>query len=175
MLGLAIEVVVGSASHENLAASFSKERVDVPMAPATGLYLDELFFDGYNMRCDKNQSKSSSSSSNINDGNDDNDDDDNKDDNNNDNKDDKKTETIVPSEKLEWSSDPNIAPLIDSFRKDVVWPHIAKEADENVAFIEYLDEQRKHPHAYVPHAFKNGATNNDANNDANNNDNDNDE
>ena len=55
MLGLAIEVVNGTATDDNLASSFSKAKVDVPMAPATGLYLDELFFDGYNMRCDKMQ------------------------------------------------------------------------------------------------------------------------
>jgi hypothetical protein len=159
MIGLAIEIAVGSATETNLNVSFSKVKIDIPMAPATGLYLDELFFDGYNMKCEKIQNKDmkTCTSGDINDNNNDdkvNDDDDDEDNNNNpDNN--KKTETIVPSEKLLWSSDKQIAPLIDSFRKNTIWPHIIKESEENVTFIEYLDEQRKHPHYYKERVYNN--------------------
>jgi hypothetical protein len=115
------------------------------------------------------QSKTSSSTTANNDKDDDKD---NKDDDKDDDENDKKTETIVPSEKLEWSSDIHIAPLIDAFRKDTVWPHIAKEAEDNFAFVEYLDEQRKHPHSYIENVFKDQQVNRSSNN---NHDDDNDE
>lgn len=48
MVGFAIEVARGGASAEQLQAAFGDKRVDVPMAPSLGLYLNELFYDGYN-------------------------------------------------------------------------------------------------------------------------------
>lgn len=50
MVHFAVEICRGGATTENLAAAFGEDKVEIPMAPALGLYLDELFFEGYNIK-----------------------------------------------------------------------------------------------------------------------------
>ena len=55
MIHFAIEIARGGANMEQLQVAFSESKVDIPMAPAVGLYLDELFFDGYNIKMRREQ------------------------------------------------------------------------------------------------------------------------
>lgn len=50
MVGFVVDMVRGAAPETAFDAAFSSMRVDVPMAPGEGLFLDELFFDGYNKK-----------------------------------------------------------------------------------------------------------------------------
>lgn len=49
MVGMAIEVMHGSMSLDQMTYSFHANcKMDIPMIPALGLYLADIFFDGYN-------------------------------------------------------------------------------------------------------------------------------
>jgi tRNA pseudouridine(38-40) synthase len=50
MVGMATEVARGSASLETLDKTFTSSRMEIPMAPGLGLYLDELFYEQYNRK-----------------------------------------------------------------------------------------------------------------------------
>jgi tRNA pseudouridine(38-40) synthase len=50
MVGFVVDMVRGAAPETAFDSAFSSMRVDVPMAPGEGLFLDELFFDGYNKK-----------------------------------------------------------------------------------------------------------------------------
>jgi tRNA pseudouridine38-40 synthase len=54
MIGMAIELMRGNVSEELFQLSFRPEnRMDFPMIPSLGLYLYDLFFDGYNSKQSK--------------------------------------------------------------------------------------------------------------------------
>ena len=48
MVGMVCEVASGATGAETLSRTLSNSKVECPMMPGLGLYLDELFFDGYN-------------------------------------------------------------------------------------------------------------------------------
>lgn len=48
MIGLMISIVRGYCSDEVLLKSWGPMKMDIPKAPGMGLFLDELFFQGYN-------------------------------------------------------------------------------------------------------------------------------
>jgi tRNA pseudouridine(38-40) synthase len=50
MVGMCCEVASGAVDMETLSRTQSDKKVEVPMVPGLGLYLDELFFDGYNQK-----------------------------------------------------------------------------------------------------------------------------
>lgn len=50
MVGYAVDVARGAVAPEVLGVALSSQKVDVPMAPGQGLYLDELYFEGYNLK-----------------------------------------------------------------------------------------------------------------------------
>jgi tRNA pseudouridine38-40 synthase len=50
MIGMSIEVVRGNFSEDYVNLSFSAERLEVPMVPGLGLFLYDIFFDGYNIK-----------------------------------------------------------------------------------------------------------------------------
>lgn len=50
MIGMAIAIVRGFATIENLEKSWGPHKVDIPMAPALGLMLDKLHYDRYNKK-----------------------------------------------------------------------------------------------------------------------------
>lgn len=52
-LALLICVIRGSCGMETLGKSWGPDRVDIPMAPPLGLYLNRLHFDNYNRRFGK--------------------------------------------------------------------------------------------------------------------------
>ena len=53
MVGYAVDVTRGAVGVDTLSVVFTSQKMDVPMAPGQGLYLDELYFDGYNMKMGK--------------------------------------------------------------------------------------------------------------------------
>jgi hypothetical protein len=50
MVTLAVEVARGNAGLAVFEEAFSAKQMDITMSPGLGLYLDELFFDGYNIK-----------------------------------------------------------------------------------------------------------------------------
>jgi len=50
MIGMAIAVVRGQCSEENLRKTWETLRIDIPRAPGLGLMLDEIHYDRYNTR-----------------------------------------------------------------------------------------------------------------------------
>lgn len=50
MVAFAIAVTRGEATITDLLAAFENAHVSIPLAPSLGLYLNELFFDGYNIK-----------------------------------------------------------------------------------------------------------------------------
>jgi tRNA U38,U39,U40 pseudouridine synthase TruA len=57
MVGLAVDIARGATSIDKISDAFSPQRLDVPMAPGQGLFLDELFFEGYNIKIDNSNNK----------------------------------------------------------------------------------------------------------------------
>ena len=50
MIGMAIAVVRGQCSEENLRKTWETLRIDIPRAPGLGLMLDEIHYDRYRLR-----------------------------------------------------------------------------------------------------------------------------
>lgn len=50
MVTLAVEIARGNAEEGLFEDAVSQKQVDIAMSPGLGLYLDELYFDGYNMK-----------------------------------------------------------------------------------------------------------------------------
>ncbi|UXI20133.1 BCL-6 corepressor [Sarcoptes scabiei] len=50
MIGLAIAIMNGFTDRNSLERAFSSERIDVPIAPGLGLYLEDIHFDRYNKK-----------------------------------------------------------------------------------------------------------------------------
>ena len=57
MVGFAVDIVRGATTPDKVGVAFSSQRLDVPMAPGQGLFLDELFFDGYNIKIEHSNEK----------------------------------------------------------------------------------------------------------------------
>lgn len=58
MVGMAIAVVRQETNLLQMQESFRSEcRMEVPLAPSVGLYLDALFFDGYNMKLQRDNER----------------------------------------------------------------------------------------------------------------------
>ncbi|XP_025093727.1 tRNA pseudouridine synthase A-like [Pomacea canaliculata] len=53
MIGLMIAIVRGCCGVDVLEKSWAPYRIDIPKAPGLGLFLDKLFFDGYNKKFGK--------------------------------------------------------------------------------------------------------------------------
>nr|KAG5705145.1 hypothetical protein BaRGS_030862 [Batillaria attramentaria] len=53
MIGLAISIIRGYCGLEALEKSWGREKIDIPKAPGLGLFLDQLFYDGYNKKFGK--------------------------------------------------------------------------------------------------------------------------
>jgi hypothetical protein len=86
------------------------------MAPGVGLYLDELFFDGYNKKQDEELRKEQNKK----------------------NKKNKKSSSSAAGEEeravgevLRWSDDVEIKANMTDFRENVIWPHI-------ISFVSYF-------------------------------------
>ena len=133
MIGFAIEIV----RHNNvgvdtnlLLRTFGPDRMEVSMAPGTGLYLDELEFDTYNIKLGHLVQQFSSTQSKQ-------------------KGDDDEEEDGYVNEKLDWYSKPEILPLLNAYRTDIIWPHIQEMDQNNFNFLEYLVELRNNPHLYM--------------------------
>lgn len=53
MIGLMIAIVRGYCGPEVLEKAWKAEKIDIPKAPGLGLFLDKLFYDGYNKKFGK--------------------------------------------------------------------------------------------------------------------------
>jgi tRNA pseudouridine(38-40) synthase len=212
MVGLVVGVCDGSASLEVMDQALSSKKMEIPMVPGLGLYLDELFFESYNKKQEAEQqrlaqaaqkkaasasataashasaannsqsftSAATESSSDqepaskvqklnterntseegcgssvaINDG----------------------ATTPAPErpakgtgtevadaeegesgpsigEKIDWFHDPAIKKRMETFRTDVIWPHIFQEDQNSLCFLYYADYLRVHPYRYIAKDF----------------------
>jgi hypothetical protein len=181
---------------EALSPSF---RVDVPMVPGVGLYLDELSFETYNLRLQTQatqhkrflankafrdqKEKGASSEAEVLAGADEGQDklmDDDasqqlkrqKCDSADDDKDGDDDKVIhLP---LEWSKLPDISSRLQHFRSAIIWPHVAYEEKNSLSFVYYLDFLRVSDAKYVastnvPYGTKAIAIKDKVNNDTGNN------
>lgn len=138
MVGFAIDVVRGTATLENLRESLQKgSKIDVSMAPGLGLYLDELFFDNYNLKygvggvIDQQLQKSKKRKLEEKGG-------------------DGKTEdqptgndddNVLENERLDWYNQTNVREKLDSFRNRIV-QHVQEVDSTDMAFVQYLNTLR---------------------------------
>ena len=124
MVGLACEIASGNAASVQVAQeALTAVKVEIPMAPGLGLYLDQLHFAGYNNKLDLSSSRGGGG------------------------------EDGVPSEKLDWKDQPALHAVTSKFKENVVWPHIMKEEQEGLHFLYYLDYLRVHPYRFVVKEF----------------------
>lgn len=129
-------------------------QVSIPMAPSLGLYLFELFFDGYNMKQqrdaerDKQAQKkhaekakaANSADANTNEGAEEDGDD------------------AQNREEIRWYEDPVISGRLHNFKDTVLHPHIFEEEKRSLAFMWFLDYLRAFPHTYKPRGPATAAT-----------------
>jgi hypothetical protein len=54
----------------------------------------------------------------------------------------------VLGEKLDWSNDPSVKEVMSRFKRETVWPHIAKQEREEMHFLFYLDYLRVFPYSF---------------------------
>jgi len=177
MVGLAVDIARGATSIDKISDAFSPQRLDVPMAPGQGLFLDELFFEGYNIKIDNSNNKAlklgekrattevGTNHSTV-----------------TENTDDcqagkklknesgvtvnaeatrtgQETEDLAEDgddslyfhEPMQWaSSHPEI---LRSFRDTTILPHVRQLELSELPFLYYLDYLRVHVHQYVPRPF----------------------
>jgi tRNA pseudouridine38-40 synthase len=138
MVGFAIAVARQEATLLQMQESFQPEcRMDVPLAPSVGLYLDALFFDGYNMkqRRDNEQNPLSKRQpvpkENTTEG-----------------KEDEEEDDQMMREEIDWHNDITIKARMENFRLNRLHPHIFAQEAETLAFLYYLDYNRAHPQAF---------------------------
>jgi tRNA pseudouridine38-40 synthase len=144
MVGMIVEVASGKTSLQVAEASLTAVKVEIPMAPGLGLYLDELYFKAYNVKQNRHIatrmaprgsthesiSSSSSSSSSADIGGDE------------------------GGEKLDWTETSSVKTTMTTFKQDVIWPHIMQEERENLHFLYYMDNLRVHPYHFNIKEFK---------------------
>ena len=133
MIGFAIEIVRRNNAGVDtnlLLRTFGPDRMEVSMAPGTGLYLDELEFDTYNIKLGHLEQQFSSTQSKQ-------------------KGDDDEEEDGYVNEKLDWYSKPEILPQLNAYRTDVIWPHIQEIDQNSFSFLEYIVELRNNPHFYT--------------------------
>jgi hypothetical protein len=173
MVHFAIEICRGGATLENLAVAFGDDKVEIPMAPALGLYLDELFFEGYNIKQkyqtenDKRvvQKRLEAATAIENEGVDREQEENDVDEEESAMKKQKifhedtaevdADEEAGLREEIAWYALPDIKTRIDQFRTDVLHSHIMKEEEDSLIYMFYLDYCRAFPHHYKP--FKKAA------------------
>ncbi len=118
------------------------------MVPGLGLYLNELFFDTYNIRVQRNfdpskardKSKPETPADNEDDANDEGD-----------------NGQETSNEELLWHSDPQNIAKFQRFKDDIIWRHVFDEEERAMGFLEYLNHLRIHPYSYVSREYnKNG-------------------
>lgn len=115
------------------------------MAPGLGLYLNELFFDGYNLKLKREleraqQSTKSKAVPNV-----------------------RPVTTTTPGESadddgdgnqvheiIEWNDDPEIGPRLHEFRENVLHPHIFEVERSSLVYFYYMDYCRAFPHTFKP-------------------------
>lgn len=125
MVSVAVDVTRGAVSVDAIDQAFQAcNSMDVPMITGLGLYLDELYFDQYNIKLSHHTSKKSKGSNT--------DDDDAK-----------------AAEKIDWYANESNATLFNSFRKDVIWPHIARVDAGALEFVAYLHGIVNRPYTYT--------------------------
>ena len=144
MVGMVVEVASGKTSLQVAEASLTAVKVEIPMAPGVGLYLDELYFKAYNLKQNRHtatrmaprgsthESSSSSSSSSSN----------------------ADTDGDEGGEKLDWTETSTVKTTMTAFKQDVIWPHIMQEEREKFHFLYYLDNLRVHPYHFHIKEFK---------------------
>lgn len=156
MVGLAADVSRGAASLEIMASAFSGQKVEVPMAPGQGLYLDELFFEGYNMKMVKSNAmargpkrtvesveKEGTKMLKTNQG------------------DalavgvecegaqEEEDEGCFEHEVMDWGTNEVSMAAMHAFRDQTILPHIQQLEAAELPFLYYLDFLRVHVHHYV--------------------------
>ena len=177
MVGFAVDIVRGATSSDKVGVAFSSQRLDIPMAPGQGLFLDELFFDGYNIKIEHSNEKArllgekraggvaaeghSAKKAKM----------------------DGSENTVLPAittlgdvnaeaeaeldaepdavaddedtlflhETLHWST--TSADVLRHFRQCTLLPHIRNIESSDKPFLFYLDHLRVHPPHYVPREF----------------------
>eukprot|EP00981_Chlorochromonas_danica_P002112 scaffold424_cov165-Ochromonas_danica.AAC.12 len=50
MVAFAIDIARGLTTKDALSSALERKKMDIPLAPAMGLYLNDIFFDGYNSK-----------------------------------------------------------------------------------------------------------------------------
>ena len=159
MVHFAIEICRGGATLDDLTIAFTDDKVEIPMAPALGLYLDELYFEGYNIKqryetendkrvIQKHKDEAAEAANVVApEGEDENageeeganpttkkqkveEDDANNAATNADNGGDGEDEGGI-REEIEWYALPDVKEKIDAFRSDILHPHIMKEVKSN--------------------------------------------
>lgn len=161
MVGMCCEVASGATPAETLTRTLSSSKVEVPMLPGLGLYLDELFFDGYNSKQGKDNVKdakrakavkvaaaeaAAAAAAAAGDEN-------------------AAAATAAPAaagaeeedanvhESIDWSVDPYCLRVYQEFRDDTIWPHIFAQEASTSAYVFYLDSMRVHVRKYISFDF----------------------
>lgn len=135
-----------------------KLRIDIPIAPALGLYLNELYFEGYNnkivkenekMRLSKEKKKKESEEKNENneESNENKDESKENKEESNENKEENEEEDGVCKE-INFYGVPEVKESIINFRDNILTPHILKQEYETLSFLYYFDYLRVHKHTY---------------------------
>lgn len=175
MVAFAVAVARGDATSADLLTAFEPAQVSVPMAPSLGLYLFELFFDGYNMKQRRDgerernaqlraaqkaaakaaaassaaTSSSASAPTAATDNNSEAVNDGGKDGQDGpDGQDD--NEEGQTREEIQWYEDAQIRGRLHAFKDEVLHPHIFQEERSSLSYMYYLDYLRAFPHTYKP-------------------------
>lgn len=136
MVAVAVDITRGAAAQGSLELAFTAERMDVPLAPALGLYLNQVFFDGHNSKqrreTDRDQKIAADKVAAK--------------------EEDEEEDGDDPAkrEEIDWYADEAVKANLEAFRTDKLLPHIFKEEAASLSFIYYLDYCRAHPHPYTP-------------------------
>ena len=181
MVGMVCEVVSDVITAETVMTTFSDARVEVSMTPSTGLYLDELFFTGYNHKMEMENTKLIDKAR--------------KDAVKAKEKEEKAREEMetekgeevgenatkkprleseastarasakpieaedaeaegdAQHEFLEWHAQSHACAHFQAFRRSSLWPHIHAEEASSLSFMTYLDALRVYPKKYAAHDF----------------------
>eukprot|EP00605_Chrysophyceae_sp_TOSAG23-4_P000203 GSChrysophyteH1.ASY1.ANO1.239.1 assembled CDS len=144
MIGMCCEVASGAVDVETLDRTLGDKKVEVPMVPGLGLYLDELFFDGYNSKLvqenaniarkkARDEAYAQSLKAATRDAADDQED--------------------ALYEMLDWQDNEDVQRSYQMFRESRVWPHIFAEEASSKLFVYYLDSLRARPRKYNSFEF----------------------
>eukprot|EP01031_Cornospumella_fuschlensis_P028399 gene28399-34286_t len=163
MVGLAIDVARGYTSMDTMDIAFAPQnKMEVSMAPALGLYLNNVFFDGYNIKqhhLEDQDERATLRREHQGDRGKDGDDDATherkeaaEDDNAQqaDDGDDKDEQGGLNRECIDWYSDEVAKSRLEAFRTEVLVPHIHKQEIKSMEFFYFLDHNRAFGLSYKP-------------------------